>query len=281
MMKLQRVFTLSTVGLCLSGLLSTPALAKESPADEAVTRLAGEKAGEKTGEEPIKNRFFLKASRFEIAPVGGYVPNNPFARRYVGGVMLAYHISESFAAEGAIMYSPDLVNDDLKGLTETLVQIAHQGDPDAGFQQPVDKMTMGATFAVRWAPVYGKINLLGERVLNFDFYGTLGLGLLTLAEYYATYDEGWDTGTSVSPIKLSEPTNKYTVPANIGVGMDFFLSQTVAIKLDARSYLYIGEEADYDPNNDDEIGSRLYNNFIASVGVSIFVPKMKPRLYDF
>ena len=80
---------------------------------------------------------------------------------------------------------------------------------------------------------------------------------------------------------LTEPTNKYTVPANIGVGFDFFLSQTIAIKLDARSYLYIGEEADYDPEDDSELGSRLYNNFIASVGVSIFVPKMKPRLYDF
>ncbi|MFH1466783.1 MAG: outer membrane beta-barrel domain-containing protein [Pseudomonadota bacterium] len=277
MMKLQRVFTLSTVGLSLSGLLPTPALAKESPADEAVARLSGERSAD----EPIKNRFFLKASRFEIAPVGGYVPNNPFARRYVGGVMLAYHISESFAAEGAILYSPDLVNDDLKGLTKTLVQIAHQGDPDAGFQQPIDKMTMGATFAARWAPVYGKINLLGERVLNFDFYGTLGLGLLTLAEYYATYDEGWDTGASASPIMLSEATNKYTVPVNVGVGFDFFLNQTVALKLDARSYLYIGSEADYDPNDDTALGSRLYNNFIASAGVSIFVPKMKPRLYDF
>ena len=44
---------------------------------------------------------------------------------------------------------------------------------------------------------------------------------------------------------------------------------------------YIGKQPDYDPNSDDELGSRLYNNFIASAGVSIFIPKMKPRLYDF
>jgi outer membrane beta-barrel protein len=196
-------------------------------------------------------------------------------------MMLAYHVSEAFAAEGTILYSPDLGQDDLKGLTSTLVQIAHQGDPDAGFQQPIDKMTLGATFAARWAPVYGKINLLGERVLNFDFYGTLGLGLLTLAEYYATYDPGYNTGESSSPVQLTDAVSKYTVPINVGVGFDFFLNQTVALKLDARSYLYVGKEADYDPKDDAEIGSRLYNNFIASAGVSIFIPKMKPRLYDF
>jgi outer membrane beta-barrel protein len=278
MSKLPSVLTLSLIAAVGVGLLSAPAAhAAQSPADEAVDRL--EQVG--TTDEPIKNRFFLKANRFEIAPVGGYVPNNPFARRYVGGALLAYHISESMAAEGAILYSPDLGQDDLKGLTNTLVQIAHQGDPDAGFQQPVDKMTLGATFALRWAPVYGKINLLGEQVLNFDLYGTLGLGLISIAEYYATYNPGFANGTSDSPVALSDAVNKYTVPANIGVGLDFFVSQSVAIKLDARSYLYVGDQPDYDPNDDTPLGKRLYNNFIASAGVSIFVPKMKPRLYDF
>jgi outer membrane beta-barrel protein len=277
MSKLPSALAFSTIVALGAGLLSTPAaLAADSPADEAVARLQEVDHNA----EPIKNRFFLKANRFEIAPVLGYVPNNPFARRYVGGALLAYHISESIAAEGAILYSPDLGQDDLKGLTGTLVQIAHQGDPDAGFQQPVDKMTLGATFALRWAPVYGKINLLGEQVLNFDFYGTLGLGLLSIAEYYATYNEEWGV-SSDSVVALSPATSKYTVPVNVCIGFDFFVSQSVALKLDARSYMYIGRQPDYDPESDDELGSRLYNNFIASAGVSIFIPKMKPRLYDF
>ncbi len=278
MSKFPSVITLSMVAAFGVGLLTTPsALAADSPADEAVERLV---ESDHTP-SPIENRFFLKANRFEIAPVLGYVPNNPFARRYVGGALLAYHISESIAAEGAILYSPDLGQDDLKGLTSTLVQIAHQGGSDAGFQQPVDKMTLGATFALRWAPVYGKINLLGEQVLNFDFYGTIGLGLLSRAEYYATYNDSHLTDGSGSPVTLSPAISTYTVPANIGIGFDFFLSQSVALKLDARSYLYVGNQPDYDPNDDTELGKRLYNNFIASAGVSIFVPKMKPRLYDF
>ena len=256
------------------GLLSGPALA-ESPAQRAVEQLGAERSQPNV----VQNRFFLKTNRFEVTPALGYVPNNPFSRRFIGGVMVGYHLSETFAAEGAILYSPDLGRDDLKPLTSTLVAIAYQGDPDVEFQQPVDKMILGATFAARWSPVYGKINLLGESVLNFDFYGTGGLGLLSIAEYYATYnEEGAATGDMV---KLSSPQSKVKVPVNLGVGFDFFVSQSVAIKIDARSYLYVDKQPDYDPTNANELSSRLYNTFIASAGVSIFMPKMKPRLSDF
>jgi outer membrane beta-barrel protein len=224
----------------------------------------------------VQNRFFLKENRFELAPVVGYVPNNPFAKRYVGGLLAAYHFSENFAAEGAFMYSPDLGANDLKDLTTTLVNIAHQG-AEVSFQQPVDKLILGATFAARWAPVYGKINLLGERVLNFDFYGVAGLGMLSINEYYATCEE---LEGDICAAAISTPVKKVKVPVNLGVGMDFFLSGSVAVKIDARSYLYLDKEPQYDPNVPVE-DSRLYNAFVASTGVSIFFPKMKPRQLDY
>lgn len=228
----------------------------------------------------VQNRFFLKEKRFEVAPVAGYVPNNPFAVRYVGGLLVAYHFSETLAAEGAFMYSPDLGANDLKGLTNTLVGIASQeGDSaEVTFQQPVEKMVMGATFAARWAPVYGKINLIGERVLNFDFYGVAGLGLLSIKEYYAR--PGATDANGAPSTQLDFEQNKAKVPVNLGVGFDFFLGSSVAVKLDARNYLYIDSKPQYDPNVPEE-ESRLYNNFIASVGVGLFFPKMKPRQYDF
>ena len=227
----------------------------------------------------VQNRFFLKEKRFEVAPVGGYVPNNPMAKRYVAGLLTAYHFSENFAAEAAFLYSPDRGANDLKDLTHTLVGIAHEGSPDVAFQQPVDMMVMGATFAARWAPVYGKINILGERVLNFDTYLTAGAGLLSIREYYATYDESLE-GQAENATALGTPENKPRVPVNVGLGMDFFVSSSVAIKIDARNYLYFDTKPQYDPNVPvDE--SRLYNNFVASAGVGIFFPRMKTRQYDF
>jgi outer membrane beta-barrel protein len=260
--------------LALVGLLvgSPDATAGTKPARTALAELNEESKGHGA----ISNRFFVKEDRFEIAPVLGYVPNNPMAKRYVGGILGAYHFSENFAAEGALLYAPDLGSADLKDLTHTLVGIAHEGSGKVAFQQPGDKMIRGATFAARWAPVYGKINLIGERVLNFDFYGTAGLGLLTINKYYAKYNES----VGVPPTELVALGPKPRVPVNLGVGFDFFLSSSLALKLDARNYLYVDNKPQYDPNVP-VTESRLYNNFVASVGMSIFFPKMKPRVYNF
>jgi len=254
-------------------LLSTTALA-ESPASTAAAELETGRAAA----DVVQNRFFVKTSRFEVSPVLGYVPNNPMVKRYVGGILFGYHLSESFAAEGALLYSPDLGVNDLKGLTITLVDIAHSGDADGQFQQPLDKMVLGASFAGRWAPVYGKINLLGEAVANFDLYGVGGIGMLSMAKCYARYD---NTNPEL-PVALEECAAVPVVTGNAGVGLNFFLNQSTALKLEGRSYLYVGTKPDYDPDDGqspDE--SRLYNNFIASVGLSFFLPKMQARFSDY
>ena len=139
----------------------------------------------------ITNRFFLKESRFELGVIGGIVPNNPFSKRYVGSLDLAYHLSEEFAFEALISYSPDLAESDLKGLTSALVLIA-QGD-SGDFQQPLDKVTLAANFGARWSPLYGKINLVGETVLNFDLYFVGGIGMLAnqmFQEAFSFQDKG-------------------------------------------------------------------------------------------
>jgi outer membrane beta-barrel protein len=268
--------TLTPALLLLVGLLTpTPAEAGAKAARQALKEL---REGRQDYDK-VQNRFFLKEGRFEIAPILGYVPNNPMVKRYTGGVLGAYHFSETMAVEGAFIYSPDLGTNDLKGLTNTLVQIAQSSSGQGSvFQQPIDKMILGATFAARWAPVYGKINLIGERVLNFDFYGVAGLGLLSVQKYYAVYDDA--PGDGQTPVTLVEASSKALVPINLGIGFDFFLSQSVALKIDARSYLYIDSKPQYDPN-EQVTESRPYNNFVASGGVSVFFPKMKPRLMDF
>jgi hypothetical protein len=104
--------------------------------------------------------------------------------------------------------------------------------------------------------------------------------MLSISKYYAVYsDSVASDGTQTS----LEPLAKTAQPAlNLGMGMDFFLSSTIAVKLDARSYLYVGKEPQYDPDEDPSLlASRVYNNFVASTGVSVFFPKMKPRNYNF
>lgn len=229
----------------------------------------------------VQNRFILKAERFEITPSAGYIPNNPMVRRVLGGANMAYHFNEQFAASAQFLYSPDLGETDLKGLTNTLVYIAH-GSSDDGydFKQPVDKMVLSGVFSAQWAPIYGKINLLGENVINFDLYGVLGAGMLSLKKGYARYDANVAAGQT--PVTLQGEESEVKIPLSVGVGMNFFLNQSMALKIDARSLLYVDEKPNYgDQSSGDPNESQVYNDFVATIGVSIYFPKMQPRITNF
>lgn len=274
-----RTLVAGMLGATLSATaLLSPTMAWANPAEDALREAQGEVT---TKQDAVQNRFFEKSQRFEIAPVIGLVPNNPMVRRYTGGVLVAYHFSENFAAGGQLIYSPDLGKSDLKGLTNTLVQIAHSSDQGVEFQQPLDKMVLGATFSANWIPVYGKINLIGETVINFDLYMSGGLGMMSIAKYYAVYDDQLArTDPSVPPVALEKTANVVRVPVNLAIGTDLFLTQTLALKLEARSYLYVDKVPQYDPEIT-QLDNRLYNVFIASAGLSMYFPKMDDRRTEF
>ncbi len=250
--------------------------------DPGIAALEQQRA-ERKPMKAVENRFFLKQDRFEVAPAFGYVPNNPMARRFTGEINFGYHFAENLSAQAQIGFSPDLGENDLKGLPSVLLQRAYDASSAnaAAFQQPLDKVVLGANFGVAWAPLYGKINLVGETVLNFDFYGFAGLGMVSKQNYVATYDVGVDiTQPGADIVLLTKQGNEVKPSPALGVGMNFFVNQTVALKLDARSALYIDKKPQYDANVPVS-EQRLYNNFTATVGAGFFFPKMKSRLYSY
>ena len=174
------------VGLAsLLGALAIPsAHAADTPGAEALADFRGEKPSPRA----IENRFFLKEGRFEIAPHLGYVPNNPFAVRYVGGAFLAYHFGEQFSVAAHFGFSPDLGEGDLKGLVGVLLSRAHDASSASAtqFQQPLDKVGLTAEFGVNYAPIYGKINLVGETVLNFDFCLAFSFSVVITLSIFST-----------------------------------------------------------------------------------------------
>ncbi len=276
------------IAACLSGLLgilsfATPAIAADHPAETALKEVAGKHSLPAV----IQNKFFVKENRFEIAPSMGYVPNNAFVTNLYGGAIAAYHFSDSFAAEGAFLYAPNTGAGGVKGLTQTLVAIAYEGNNATSFRQPLDRLQLGAIFSARWSPVYGKINLIGEGVLNFDVYGTAGVGLLLVTKDYASISKDYKNNVEgADPSEVLEAPETEAYPAlNLGIGLDFFLTQSIALKIDARSAFYIAEEPDYGNKRDDgtaeDLDSRLYNTFLTTAGVSIYLPRMKPRMYNF
>jgi len=264
-----RKFASICLGMIASfGLWTSEASAGREPAQNAL-----EMRNQNNVQDVVQNRFFLKEGRFELSGIAGYVPNNPMVQRFSGGFLGAYHLNERFAAEVATMYFPDLGPSDLKGLTKKLVEIANsRSSAGSTFEQPLEKMMLGFTAAARWSPIYGKINLIGENVLNFDLYFTGGFGMISTKKYYAFAAD--------DVISLRFQSNEVHPPITAGLGTNIFINQSLAIKLDVRSMIYRAEAPIYDPDQI-EAEFRIYNDIITSVGVSYFVPKMKPRLMDF
>lgn len=276
---------LVVTGLALFGswLASPLAAAQEGPASEALTSF---RQGDPT-KAAVENRFFLKESRFEISPTLGYIPNNPYARRYVGGLFVGYHVDESLAASLALGVAPDGNENDLKELVGVLLQTARSdGNNESGetFEQPLEKLRLSFAAGVSWAPVYGKINLVGETVLNFDLYAFAGVGMISKQNYVAVYDtmcDSSDCGALSDIVDLTAKESEFNVGPVLGLGQNYFVNQSVAVKLDARSYFYVDDVPSINPLDESEATRRLYNKFTTSIGVSLFFPKMKPRLYEF
>lgn len=274
------------MGMLLGGTTARAADTDEAPGQQAI----GDYFEADKKRSPVANRFFVKERRLEISPMVGVVTNNPFAQRYLGSLQLGYHINDTVSLQFQGFFSPFYDSVDFKGDLKNLVvvllnrasaQASNDGKGESSFEQPFDKIGVGAAAMVSWAPIYGKINLVGETVLNFDLYLQGGAGFVVKQDFRATLSDNLGAQTIDEAVDLQLDGGPATLPAVvIGIGQNYFVSQTLAVKIDARAYNWIDEEPRY-AQPPEELRNRLYTNFMASAGISVFFPKMKPRLYDF
>lgn len=255
---------------------STPAVA--APKGPGIEALKNYRKG-KSSMQVVQNRFFLKQDRFETSVLLGYAPTNQFATRIVGNLQFGYHFNEQLSAQIVASFSPPLSNGDLTGLTNELVVLGNSSASTGEFRQPLDKISLGFSANAVWAPLYGKINLLGEEVVNFDLYFVAGVGLNILDRSYAVLNEAGegqqvvlDQGTGIS---------LPTIGPSLGTGFNFFLTQSITLKLDSRFNFYVAEGFDYDPNDGVGQDNQLFTDVTLTIGLSFFFPEMKPRLFDF
>ena len=134
-------------------------------------------------------------------------------------------------------------------------------------------MLLDASFAGRWSPIYGKINLIGENVLNFDFYFTGGLGMISSKKYYAYSDN------EVISLRYSGRTTH--VPLNAGLGLNIFFEPIFGSQVGCSFFHLSCPCPIYDPNDVGQQNNAASTMTSSLLWVSYFIPKMKPRMMDF
>lgn len=201
----------------------------------------------------LQQKNFLKIGRWELSPHGAFVSNDPFLNRYIVGGGVGYHITEIFAVEGMIDFSPDLGEGDWKPLTTQLVN-ENNVSPD------ISKLTYFGSACFVFSPIYGKAAIRGRNIVNFDIYGKFGLGgTATSDDLEALQQAGEPTAIATQ--------NQFHPTTNFGGGARIIFNQNVAFRLEGRSMIYI--------ETVDSNTLEMKNNFIIQAGVSFFVPNMQ------
>ena len=200
----------------------------------------------------LQRKNFLKLGRVEWTTGGAFVSNDPFLNRYIFGTGFAYHLTEIFAMELNLGFSPDLGDADWKPLTDQLVNNNHVS-PD------ISKLTYfgNATFA--FSPIYGKAAVLGRNIINFDIFGAFGMGATRTVDDLEALQKVGDPVAEATQYQIHPTTN-------FGGGLRIIFNESTALRFEGRSLIYI--------ETVDSTTLEMKNNFIVQGGLSLFFPRM-------
>jgi len=201
---------------------------------------------------PVSGQLYRKAGRVELTATGNLSLNDAFFTKYFGGVKLGYHFSEHLstavhAAGGAAVKSNSAV-----------VCSAARGCEDATsvmLRQVPGRIRWLVGGELAWSPIYGKLNVLSERVAHFDLSLFAGPDLIA-------YDEVLAKDVAL----VRAPGVATTVGGHVGLGLRLFFTESIAARFEVKDYVYAVQV----PNGG--VGTDFQNQLFAELGVSFFFP---------
>jgi len=162
----------------------------------------------------VQPRLYEKDGHFEATLFGGIIPNDDFIVYFPTGVRAGYHFSEAFAVEGSFAYAFD-TNTDLTSFLETEIGLKR-----ADIQEVLH---MYYNVDILWAPIYGKISVLGAKLAHFETFVGVGFGAFHTTEYPETNPSGNDV---IKP------------GGNTILGFRWFINDLVNIRTEYRQFFF-------------------------------------------
>jgi len=223
---------------------------------------AGNKADAFEGKiRPVSGQLYGKAGRLELTPAGLLSLNDAFFTKYFGGLKATWHFTEFLSVSGAFAAG---------GTARTgsaVVCPANQGCQPASqaqlYQVP-GRITSIIGLEGAWTPVYGKLNVLAEKVAHFDLGLLAGVDLIghRAVQAAGAADDLVTAGRS--------PPGKSALGGHLGLGVRLFLGDAVALRWEVKDYVYAVDV----PNVQESGRARrdVQNQLFTELGVSVFFP---------
>ena len=216
--------------------------------------LVEDDGGKKQLIKTIQRKNFSKMGRWEASPHIAFVANDPFLNRYIIGTGLNYNLTEIFAVEMNMDFSPDLGDTDWKPLTKQLIEENHVS-PD------ISKLTYFGSATFLFSPVYGKVAVVGRRIINFDIFAAFGMGVTRTSDDLEALDTEATDDRAVATQHQMHPTT------NFGGGARIIFDENLALRIEGRSLVYIEAV--------NATTLEMKNNLLIQAAVSIFFPALK------
>lgn len=210
----------------------------------------------------VPRKQFLKGGRLELAPFAGITVNDNLIRHYVFGGEFNYFLTDALwvGLQGQYFVKQLSTQAELVGLqfnrTSTL-----------------NRYLYGGSFNMGYVPTYGKFALFNKSIVHWEIWISGGVG--------ATFTENITRDPAEQNMKGFKNT---ALTPNVGIGGRLFLTDWLTLNVALRDYIILDKFEPPPPTmampNEcstpemckSEAASVLVNNFMAYVGVGMYLP---------
>ena len=168
---------------------------------------------------PVTAQLFHLGGLLELQPVFMFSVGDPFWRTLTAGVRVEHHWDERWSISGHFLGGPSL----LAAPVEMCGDTACSGPAGDKLRTAPGKLSILAGAELGWAPVYGKLSLIGERTLHFDAY--VSLGPEVVRELIAQ--------DAVSPVQ-----GRWELGGRVSVGERLFFTDRFMVRIAASELVY-------------------------------------------
>ena len=168
---------------------------------------------------PVSGQLFHLGGLLEVQPLFAFSIGDPFWRTFGAGVRVEQHWDERWSVAGHLIGGTSLLSAPIQVCGNT----ACSAPAAARLRSTPGKLQMLAGAELGWAPIYGKLSLMGERTLHFDAYLSAGPELVR---------------ELIAPDAASAETGRWAVGGRVALGERLFLTDRFMIRAAASELVY-------------------------------------------
>ena len=207
----------------------------------------------------VPRKAFLKGGRLELAPFTGVTINDNLIRHYVFGGDFNYFLTDALwvGLQGQYFVKQLSTQAELVGLQFNRTST-------------MNRYLYGGSFNMGYVPTYGKFALFNKNIVHWEIWISAGFGA-TFTEVLAR-----------DPAQQRNAFKNTALTPNAGIGGRLFLTDWLTLNVALRDYIIADKFEPVPPPGMDHCpdpatckanaDSALVNNFMAYVGVGMYLP---------